>query len=225
MSTMNDLDVFARTLFGEAEAKNEEDAVAIACVIINRVNLPNWPDTISEVCLQPWQFSCWNQNDPNRNRILNAKGQWFDRCREIASWAMKGFPEDPTNRSTHYYATYVAKPKWAKHKTPVHAVPHESTGHSHLFFNNIDTPPPQNAKEALDQRRPLTSSRSIRGASVAGASVGLSVATEIVTEVQSQVEPLVGYADVLKILFLVVALAGIGLTIWARISDRKEGMR
>lgn len=225
MSTVNDLDTLARTLFGEAESRNEKDAVAIACVIMNRVALPNWPDTVAEVCLQPWQFSCWNQNDPNRTRILNAKGPWFERCREIASWAIKGFPEDPTNRATHYYATYVKKPKWARGKTPVYEVEHTSTGHAHLFFNDIDTPPPQSAKEALDQTRPLTSSRSIQGAGLAGASVGLSVATEIVSEVQSQVEPLVGYADVLKTLFLIIALVGIGLTVWARISDRKDGMR
>ena len=50
---------------GEAEAKDIDDAQAIAHVIVNRMRLPNWPDSAAEVCLQPWQFSCWNKNDPN----------------------------------------------------------------------------------------------------------------------------------------------------------------
>ena len=45
------------------------------------------------------------------------------------------------------------------------------------------------------------------------------------TEVKDQIEPLVPYADSLKLLFLIAALAGIGLTVWARIDDRRRGLR
>lgn len=69
---------------------------------------------------------------------------------------------------------------------------------------------------------PLRKSRTVAGGSVAGAAV---VASEVVTEVKDQVEPLAPYADSLKLLFLLVALAGIGLTIWARIDDRRKGLR
>src|SRR4051794_15177463 len=88
--TERDLDTMARTLYGEAEANNAADAKAIAWVIVNRADLPNWPDSVAQVCLQPWQFSCWNPGDPNRDRILNAKSTWFERCREIALGVLNG---------------------------------------------------------------------------------------------------------------------------------------
>lgn len=71
-------------------------------------------------------------------------------------------------------------------------------------------------------RKPLAQSRTVAGSAVAGTAV---LASEVVTEVKDQVEPLVPYADSLKLLFLLVALVGIGLTVWARIDDRRRGLR
>lgn len=72
------------------------------------------------------------------------------------------------------------------------------------------------------EMKPLAKSRTVVGSSVAGAA---TVASEVVTEVKDHVEPLVPYADSLRLLFLIIALAGIGLAIWARVSDRKRGIR
>lgn len=70
--------------------------------------------------------------------------------------------------------------------------------------------------------KPLAKSRTVVGGSVAGVA---TVASEVVTEVKDQVEPLAPYADSLRWLFLALALVGIGLTIWARVNDRKRGIR
>lgn len=134
-----DLEILAKTLYGEASANNVKDAEAIASVILNRVKLKNWPNQIDAVCLQPWQFSCWNKE--YRSRIDNAKGKWYQQCIEIARRAISGEIADPTWRSTHYYATYIGVPKWAFGKKPVYSVEHKS-GSKHLFFNDIDTPKP-----------------------------------------------------------------------------------
>lgn len=72
------------------------------------------------------------------------------------------------------------------------------------------------------KQRPLVKTKSIQGASVAGASV---VAAEIVHEVSAQIEPLAAYSDLLQKLFIVLALCGIALTVYARICDRKRGYR
>jgi spore germination cell wall hydrolase CwlJ-like protein len=45
-------ELLARTLYGEAEAYNRHDALAIACVIINRLRLGRWDNSIKAVCLQ-----------------------------------------------------------------------------------------------------------------------------------------------------------------------------
>lgn len=224
--TDTDIDILARTLYGEAESGNFNDAAAIACVIRNRVNFRNWPNTYKGVCLQPWQFSCWNAGDPNRERILKATtaDKWFVSCIDIANKAINSMLQDITQGSTHYYATYIQKPKWAKGHIPVYEVAHIQ-GSKHLFFNDIDTKPPKSAKEALDQKKPLSKTRTMKGAGIASAGVGLTAATEVVNELQSQIQPLVPYADTLKFVFLILALVGIGITVWARISDRKEGVR
>ena len=140
--THHDLDTLARTLYGEAESDNCIDAIAIAWVILNRARLPNWPDSITGVCLQSWAFSCWNIGDPNRSRILAARGEWFKHCQRIAADVVNGAIPDPTVRSTHYYATFIKEPKWARGHTPVYGVKHRR-GDEHRFFNDIDTPAPK----------------------------------------------------------------------------------
>lgn len=238
---MNDTEVLARTLFGEARANDVEDAEAIACVIMNRVGYRNWPGTISEVCLQPWQFSAWNANDPNRNRILRAErgaSKWFDACWQIAERAVKGEVRDRTRTSTHYHTRAVA-PKWSRNKSPAH----ETQGH--LFFNNIDTPAPRTEAEALALDRPLTHSRTVVGAAIAAAGVAVGalmpeaapvvqmatgaapavlVSPEEVVAITAAAAPLLGPA-VASVVSPIATLLGIALTIYARWDDRRRGLR
>lgn len=148
-ATEHDIDIFARTIYGEAEANDMADAYAIACVILNRVANKRWPNSIAGVCQQKWQFSCWNEGDPSRARILAAtpKDKWFATCQRIAREAAAGKIGDMTQGSTHYYATYIKPPKWAKGKTPVYETPKGK--YNHLFFNDIDTPAPRTKKAVV----------------------------------------------------------------------------
>ena len=143
----DDKDVLARTMYGEAEPKDEADAVAIAWVVRNRVELPNWPNDYAGVCKQRtnggvYQFSCWSPKHgfPDRLNKVTTADPWFRKCLEIAGKVMAGQIPDPTTRSTHYFADYIAWPKWAKGHTPVYSTPWGK--YNHLFFNDIDTPPP-----------------------------------------------------------------------------------
>ena len=213
----NDIDVLARTIYGEAKAHSTRDAIAIANVVINRCKLRNWPSTPAEVCQQPHQFSCWNPNDPNRMRILNASGDWFEKCKLIAADAVNGvFADDITNRATHY-CTPAVKPKtyWAKNKTPCF----ETDGH--VFFNDIDTPPPASAKEALDQARPINQSRTVRGATLAGA---MTVIGPLASDVADTLEQYSYLSSYIQWACVVLGAVGAGYAIWARISDRQAGV-
>lgn len=78
----------------------------------------------------------------------------------------------------------------------------------------------ERAEEFLS--RPLHKTRTMHGASVAGVSV---VAAETVNEVKDQIEPIADYSDIIQTVFVILALIGIGLTIYARIDDRKKGHR
>lgn len=64
---LSDLEIFSLTVYGEARGEKVEGQIAVANVIKNRcVN----GKTYRDICLAPYQFSCWNKNDPNRNMLL-----------------------------------------------------------------------------------------------------------------------------------------------------------
>ena len=54
---------------------------------------------------------------------------------------------------------------------------------------------------------------------------GVEVAREVLAEAQGAIQPLVPYLDTLRWLLIAVALAGIAVTIHARIDDWKRGRR
>lgn len=220
-----EIDIVTRTLYGEAEREDEEDVIAIAWVIKNRVMYRNWPDSYSAVCLQPWQFSCWNQNDSNRAKILavSKNDLWYKFCREIAIKVMKGEIPDPTVTSTHYYATWLKKPPaWARGHDSVYATP--AGRYTHLFFNDIDTPPPKNSREALDQQKPLSESKEVKaaiGGGLLGAGVIVKETMDLIDRSRSwfDTNDLIGYA----VGFGVIAVAVyIGVN---RLRARRQGER
>lgn len=150
MTKERDIDTLARTLYGEARGEDRQGKMAVACVILNRVKKRKMAGyriidgvktpTIDATCLRPWQFSCWNKNDPNREKCLNVTpaDAKFVECYNIAMLAvdfLTGSRDDwdIVNGATHYYNPKAcAMPRWAVGKKPCAVVGH------HLFFNNID---------------------------------------------------------------------------------------
>ena len=132
---MTELEIFAKTLFGEARGEKLPGIEAVANVILNRVKHAQkigaywWGKTIEEVCLKPFQFSCWNSNDPNRNVLLKnlTDNKVYRVCERVAKRAIAGFLKDNTKGATHYH-TKSCNPYWARC-----AVPCADIGH-HLFY-------------------------------------------------------------------------------------------
>lgn len=128
-----DADVLARTIWAEARGEGQCGMEAVACVIMNRVNsgISWWGKTIITVCLKPWQFSCWNNDDPNKKKALEVTitNPLFKIAMEIAEKAVDGILDDITNGADHYYSKSMKEPpKWAVDKKPVADVG------NHLFF-------------------------------------------------------------------------------------------
>lgn len=128
-----DVDVTARTLYGEARGQPLDGIIAVASVIVNRARRGMYGDGPAGVCLRPWQFSCWNPRDPNRVIIERMQpGNFvFDVCRLVGSLVIRGLLPDPTGGATHYHTKGVA-PDWSRGKTPSAVIG------DHLFFNDID---------------------------------------------------------------------------------------
>ena len=112
--------VLALTVFGEGRGESIEGKVAIANVIMNRLCDKRWPKTIASVCLQPLQFSCWNDEDPNSKVLLrkSKQGTGYDtdiawkECLFAARGVINRYVRDNTKGANHYH-TKAIKPSWA----------------------------------------------------------------------------------------------------------------
>ncbi|WP_417821355.1 cell wall hydrolase [Terasakiella sp.] len=132
------VDVLARTLFGEARGEKVRGLEAVACVVINRVEKAIrrggywWGNDAEGVCLRPWQFSCWNVNDPNREQILKITGEnkVFASCLRVARRALFGGVKDPTQGATHYHRIGLL-PAWARNRIPCAEIG------NHVFYKDI----------------------------------------------------------------------------------------
>jgi spore germination cell wall hydrolase CwlJ-like protein len=121
--TEQDRDVLARTLWGEARGEGPAGMVAVAWSIRNRVEDGKdkswWGEGYTGVCQKPYQFSCWNEGDPNQPYLISMKQIPFRelaQCRIAADQVIDGKVVDPTGGATHYYATtMLSPPAWANH--------------------------------------------------------------------------------------------------------------
>ncbi|MDK9721652.1 MAG: cell wall hydrolase [Rhodospirillales bacterium] len=133
------VDILARTLWGEARGESKAGREAVARVVLNRVAHARakggrfwWGGDIVSVCLKPWQFSCWNANDPNRAKLeaVQEGNKLFDQCLRIAKSAVGGELEDSVNGATHYHVEGLSPP-WAKGREPVAKLGR------HVFYKDV----------------------------------------------------------------------------------------
>jgi spore germination cell wall hydrolase CwlJ-like protein len=116
-----EIDTLARTIWGEARGEGSFGMAGVACVIINRVRTAKakgeywWGNSVIQICQKPYQFSCWNKDDPNYRALLAVDGRdlEFATALRIARRAMAGALSDQTGGATHYHAAG-ASPYWTK---------------------------------------------------------------------------------------------------------------
>ncbi|MCC9623924.1 cell wall hydrolase [Thalassospira sp. MA62] len=136
--TLPEIEILARTLYGEARGEDLAGIEAVACVILNRVKFAKargrywWGNDVAGVCLKPGQFSCWNDTDPNRIKLLaiNPRDGAYRLCKRIAKRALAGDVMDRTDGATHYH-TYAVDPYWARGHVPTAEIG------NHLFYKDI----------------------------------------------------------------------------------------
>ncbi|MFL5281424.1 MAG: cell wall hydrolase [Rhodopila sp.] len=130
---LSDQEIIAKTVYGESRGESYEGQRAVACVILNRASKPGWwGRTPREVCLCPWQFSCWNSLDPNRPIILavSPKDPIYAQCLTIAAEALAGDLPDVTHGADSYRRMGTPA-SWANGLTPVATIGH------HEFFVTV----------------------------------------------------------------------------------------
>ncbi len=102
----NDLYLLAKLVYAEARGEPYTGQVAVAAVVLNRIEDPAYPNTLAGVIYQPWAFSVVNDGqinfEPNQTAINAARD------------ALNGW--DPTYGCTFYYNPSTATNWWIKQK-------------------------------------------------------------------------------------------------------------
>lgn len=98
----SDYDLLARIISAEARGEPYMGQVAVGAVILNRIEHPSFPDTLSGVVYQRGAFSCLND------------GQFYedvaDSAYRAASDAINGL--DPCSGAIYYYNPVKSTNKW-----------------------------------------------------------------------------------------------------------------
>lgn len=106
--------------------------------------------------------------------------------------------------------------------TPLKGLTRRRTAEAALF--SMDAPLADEGGDLMVQKpeqtatKPLKKSKTLAGAGVAGGA-------GVMAEVASQLQPLIGYSESIKYVFLAASLAGVALVTYARLKDNKEGVK
>jgi len=100
----NDLYLLAKLVHSEARGESYTGQVAVAAVVLNRVEDSRFPNTIAGVIYQPWAFTAINDGqfalEPNNTAYQAARD------------AMNGW--DPTYGAVYYYNPKTATSAWIR---------------------------------------------------------------------------------------------------------------
>jgi N-acetylmuramoyl-L-alanine amidase len=100
--SQNDIQLMANAVYGEARGEPYEGQVAVAAVILNRIDSPSFPNTASGVIFEPGAFTAV------------ADGQiWLtpnERAKEAVLDAINGW--DPTSDALYYFNPVTATSDW-----------------------------------------------------------------------------------------------------------------
>lgn len=109
IASSSDYDLLARIISAEARGEPYMGQVAVGAVILNRIEHPSFPDTLSGVVYQKNAFTCLND------------GQFYEPVSQsaykAATDALNGL--DPSGGAIYYYNPKTASSKWIFSRTVI----------------------------------------------------------------------------------------------------------
>jgi len=114
----SDTVLLARLVFGEARGCSLKEKVSTAYTAVNRANdTIKWNgENLRDAILKPYQYSCFNKIDPNREKLMNPmkydSTSWAQSMK-VAEGVLDGTYRDPTGGATHYHTGNIS-PYWSK---------------------------------------------------------------------------------------------------------------
>jgi spore germination cell wall hydrolase CwlJ-like protein len=119
----------AEALYFEARGEKVKGQFAVAEVILNRVDMPNYPDTVCDVINQGTgkRYACqFTYTCDGRPEHITEPAAW-ERVGKVARIMLDGAPRVLTDEASHYHTTAV-QPHWAR------AYPRTARIGTHIFY-------------------------------------------------------------------------------------------
>ncbi len=101
-ASSSDRELLARCVYAEARGEPYTGQVAVAAVVLNRVDSASFPNSVSGVIYQPGAFTCVSDGQINYTPDSSAYSAADDA---LGGW-------DPTNGCLYYYNPATATSKW-----------------------------------------------------------------------------------------------------------------
>jgi N-acetylmuramoyl-L-alanine amidase len=122
-------EIVAKTILAEARGEGRAGMYSVACCLKIRAERRN--RSLTRVCLQPYQFSCWNVGDPNRNKMDSFLKLPQAKYAILLAKNMGKLNTKFIGRADHYMTVKLWKTnriKWARGEKPV------AFAGNHVFF-------------------------------------------------------------------------------------------
>ena len=110
----NESELLARIVYAEAKGEPYLGQVAVAAVILNRIDSPDFPNTLAGVIYQPGAF------EPVMNGTINQDVPQDASARKAAREALNGY--DPTGGCLYFFNPSTATSKWIWSKSIVKTI-------------------------------------------------------------------------------------------------------
>lgn len=111
--------LLAKAINGEARGEPYQGQVAVGAVILNRVEHPSFPNSVSGVIYQPGAFTAVSDGQIN--------AQMEESCIRAAKDALNGW--DPSGGAIYYYNPKTATNKWIRSRPVIKTIG------KHIFCN------------------------------------------------------------------------------------------
>lgn len=108
-------ELFALNLYHEARSEGRDGMVAVGWVVLNRIDDPDFPDTITAVINQPTRRSCqWGWTCDGRSDTPTEVEKW-ELAQDVTDAMLGGAPPaDPTSGAVFFHETFRQTPGWLR---------------------------------------------------------------------------------------------------------------
>lgn len=117
---LDETELLARCIYGEARGEGIDGMSAVGHVVLNRREDGRFGKGLKGVILRSKQFSCFNTDDPNFAKLTRPElnDDSISVCRDVAAYLLElstdeRRADDPTHGATHYHSASI-RPSWTR---------------------------------------------------------------------------------------------------------------